>query len=70
MRLLKNGIIVIRQLMTEDAGTYVCTAVNAAGATTIPVVLEVHGKAYFILNKHFNALCQWHAPMPLALSDT
>ncbi|XP_069163060.1 hemicentin-1 isoform X2 [Procambarus clarkii] len=42
MRLLKNGIIVIRQLMTEDAGTYVCTAVNAAGATTIPVVLEVH----------------------------
>ncbi|XP_071515843.1 hemicentin-1-like [Panulirus ornatus] len=42
IRVLKNGIVVIRQLVTEDAGTYVCTAVNAAGATKIPVILEVH----------------------------
>nr|XP_053650237.1 hemicentin-1-like [Cherax quadricarinatus] len=41
MRILKNGIIMIKQLMSEDAGTYVCTAVNEVGATSIPVVLEV-----------------------------
>ncbi|XP_042230990.1 hemicentin-1-like isoform X2 [Homarus americanus] len=42
MRLKKNGTLAIKSLVTEDAGTYVCTAVNAVGATKIPVVLEVH----------------------------
>lgn len=48
MHIQKNGFVVIRELMTEDAGTYVCTAVNAAGATKIPITLEVHGKTVFI----------------------
>nr|XP_027222711.1 hemicentin-1-like [Penaeus vannamei] len=43
MRVLQDGILVIRQLLAEDAGTYVCTAINAAGATKIAVVLDVHG---------------------------
>ncbi|XP_063600047.1 hemicentin-1-like [Penaeus indicus] len=42
MRVLQDGILVIRQLLADDAGTYVCTAVNAAGATKIAVVLDVH----------------------------
>ncbi|KAK7078505.1 hypothetical protein SK128_000027, partial [Halocaridina rubra] len=42
MRKLHDGVLVIRHLMSEDSGTYVCTAVNAAGATKIAVTLEVH----------------------------
>ncbi|XP_066942937.1 hemicentin-1-like isoform X1 [Macrobrachium rosenbergii] len=42
MRILPDGILVIRRLTKEDAGTYVCTAVNLAGAAKIPVVLEIH----------------------------
>ncbi|XP_068231428.1 hemicentin-1-like [Palaemon carinicauda] len=42
LRTFPDGILVIRRLTEEDAGTYVCTAVNLAGATKIPVVLEIH----------------------------
>lgn len=30
----------------EDAGTYVCTAVNIAGSKNITVSVEIHGKTH------------------------
>lgn len=39
-----DGSLYIERATPEDAGMYVCTAVNVAGSTNITVTLEVHGK--------------------------
>ncbi|KAK3876548.1 hypothetical protein Pcinc_018676 [Petrolisthes cinctipes] len=41
VRVVRGGVVVIRQVKESDAGTYVCTATNSVGNTTIPVVLNV-----------------------------
>uniref|UniRef100_A0A668AGU1 Hemicentin 2 n=1 Tax=Myripristis murdjan TaxID=586833 RepID=A0A668AGU1_9TELE len=40
--LRSDGSLYIERTVPEDAGTYVCTAVNVAGTTNITVSLEVH----------------------------
>ncbi|XP_067377843.1 hemicentin-1 isoform X1 [Channa argus] len=40
--LRSDGSLYIEKAIPEDAGTYVCTAVNIAGSTNITVSLEVH----------------------------
>ncbi|XP_062273055.1 hemicentin-1 [Scomber scombrus] len=42
MFLRSDGSLYIDRTTTEDAGAYVCTAVNIAGSTNITVSLEVH----------------------------
>lgn len=42
--LRSDGSLYIERTVPEDAGTYVCTAVNVAGTTNITVSLEVHGE--------------------------
>lgn len=42
--LKSDGSLHIERALPEDAGTYVCTAVNVAGSMNITVSLEVHGK--------------------------
>ncbi|KAM9743449.1 hemicentin-1 [Menidia menidia] len=42
MFLRSDGSLYIERAIPEDTGTYVCTAVNVAGATNITVSLEVH----------------------------
>lgn len=39
-----DGSLSIERATPEDAGTYVCTAVNLAGSTNITIGLEVQGK--------------------------
>ena len=34
----------IYDVVSNDSGVYVCTAINAAGSNTTPVSLTVHGK--------------------------
>lgn len=45
MFLRSDGSLYIERAVPEDAGTYVCTAVNVAGSTNITVSLEVHSKS-------------------------
>lgn len=45
MFLRSDGSLYIERAVPEDAGTYVCTAVNVAGSMNITVSLEVHGKS-------------------------
>lgn len=42
--LRSDGSLHIEKTVPEDAGKYVCTAVNVAGSMNITVSLEVHGK--------------------------
>ncbi|XP_059193550.1 hemicentin-1 [Centropristis striata] len=42
MFLRSDGSLYIERAVPEDAGTYVCTAVNVAGSMNITVSLEVH----------------------------
>ncbi|XP_029295180.1 LOW QUALITY PROTEIN: hemicentin-1 [Cottoperca gobio] len=42
MFLRSDGSLYIERAVQEDAGTYVCTAVNVAGSMNITVSLEVH----------------------------
>ncbi|KAA8592798.1 hypothetical protein FQN60_018253 [Etheostoma spectabile] len=42
MFLRSDGSVYIERAIPEDAGTYVCTAVNVAGSMNITVSLEVH----------------------------
>uniref|UniRef100_A0A3B4XL25 Hemicentin-1-like n=1 Tax=Seriola lalandi dorsalis TaxID=1841481 RepID=A0A3B4XL25_SERLL len=42
MFLRSDGSLYIERTIPEDAGTYVCTAVNVAGSMNITVTLEVH----------------------------
>lgn len=42
--LRSDGSLHIEKTVPEDAGNYVCTAVNVAGSMNITVSLEVHGK--------------------------
>lgn len=42
--LRSDGSLHIEKTVPEDAGKYVCTAVNVAGSVNITVSLEVHGK--------------------------
>ncbi|XP_041856289.1 hemicentin-1 [Melanotaenia boesemani] len=42
MFLRSDGSLYIERTIAEDSGTYVCTAVNAAGSTSITISLEVH----------------------------
>lgn len=44
MFLRSDGSLHIEKAVPEDAGMYVCTAVNVAGSTNITVSVEVHGK--------------------------
>lgn len=39
-----DGSLHIEKTLHDDAGKYVCTAVNVAGSANITVSLEVHGK--------------------------
>lgn len=39
-----DGGLYIDRATPEDAGTYVCTAVNVAGSMNITVSLEVHSE--------------------------
>lgn len=39
-----DGSFYLERATPEDAGTYICTAVNVAGSANITVTLEVHGK--------------------------
>lgn len=39
-----DGGLYIERATPEDAGTYVCTAVNVAGSMNITVSLEVHSE--------------------------
>lgn len=40
-----DGSLYIERAFSEDAGTYVCTAVNVAGSMNITVTVEIHGRA-------------------------
>lgn len=52
--LRSDGSLHIENTVSEDAGNYVCTAVNVAGSMNITVSLEVHGKkACWGLHGHF-----------------
>lgn len=42
--LRSDGSLHIEKTVPEDAGNYVCTAVNVAGSMNITVSLEVHGE--------------------------
>lgn len=44
MFLRSDGSLYIEKAAPEDAGIYVCTAVNVAGSTNITVSVEVHGE--------------------------
>lgn len=39
-----DGSLSVEKATQEDAGTYVCTAMNLAGSANITVDLEVQGK--------------------------
>lgn len=45
MFLRSDGSLYIERATPEDAGIYVCTAVNVAGSMNITVSLEVHSKS-------------------------
>lgn len=42
--LARNGLLIIRSAGPEDAGTYICNAVNSEGDDSAKVQLEVIGK--------------------------
>ena len=42
--LARNGLLIIRSAGPEDAGTYICKAVNSEGDDSAKVQLEVIGK--------------------------
>lgn len=42
--LRSDGSLSVERAVAEDAGTYVCTAVNIAGSKNITVSVEIHGK--------------------------
>lgn len=42
--LRSDGSLYFEKAIAEDAGTYVCTAVNVAGSANITVSLEIHGE--------------------------
>lgn len=53
MFLRSDGSLHIEKTTPEDAGTYVCTAVNVAGSMNITVSLEVHGKSILEIFWHY-----------------
>lgn len=44
--LRSDGSLSVERAVAEDAGTYVCTAVNIAGSKNITVSVEIHGKTH------------------------
>lgn len=44
--LRSDGSLSVERAVAEDAGTYVCTAVNIAGSQNITVSVEIHGKTH------------------------
>jgi heparan sulfate proteoglycan 2 (perlecan) len=42
--IISEGLLVIPDVRLEDAGTYICTASNAAGSVQSTVILYVRGK--------------------------
>lgn len=56
--LRSDGSLYIERAIPEDAGMYVCTAVNVAGSTNITVRLEVHGKGR--IKRHFASLPRYY----------
>lgn len=41
--LRSDGSLHVDRAESDDAGTYVCTAINVAGSANITVTVEVHG---------------------------
>lgn len=54
-----DGSLFIEKAIPEDAGAYVCTAVNVAGSTNITVILEVHGKSSKTISRQFHSFLAW-----------
>ena len=61
--LARNGLLIIPSAGPEDAGTYICKAVNSEGDDSAKVQLEVIGKSlliqifheqYFLINQSIN----------------
>lgn len=44
--LRSDGSLSIERAVAEDAGTYVCTAVNIAGSRNVTASVEIHGKTH------------------------